>query len=843
MITPHFPALFFRQNARTLLHHPVLLALNIASIALGVAVFLAIQTANRSATAGFRAGIDLVAGRANLEVRGAIDETLFPKISALAGVRAATPLVEGLVTVPAHAGEYLRIVGVDPFSGDDLRTFELLDVDRAQLDLETWLRDPAAIAVTPDFTNKILPRVGRPISVLAGDRRHELRPRFVIRPAAASGDPRIAAMDIGWAQELLQSRGRLTAILLLVEPAHLDAVRAAIRKLAPADVAIETPSQRGRQIESMLGAFQLNLTALSLVSVLVGAFLIYNALSASVVRRQREIGILRAVGATRAEVRLLFLGEAALAGILGTIAGLFLALPLAETLSAPVAQTVRNLYILTSIDRLSLSPWQVAEAFAVGLSTALVAAWIPAGEAARTNPSRALHRGAAIERLVRSPRRGPAIGLALLAAAALLGWLTLSLRLPPLGFASAFAVLAGFSFLAPAAVGASAAALRRAPRYVRLAAGNLAQSRHRNAITIAALAAAIAMTVSISVMIHSFRASVDDWINATLVDDLFIGLAANESGPAGGFLPAEAVDWLAAQPGVVHLATRADRSIDFQGERTDLAVVTGERPRSLRFIADPSTAFREFRLPDALAISEPFANRFGVSRGERIELLTPRGPKNFRVAGIFQDYARNGGLIIMKRPDYEKSWEPFRAQSIALTLSAEQDADAITEGFRERFGAEGQFSILSNRALRTRIFEIFNETFAVTLVLRAIAVVVAAAGVMLALLILTAERTREIGVLRAIGASRFQVVGLFLREAALIGLIASGLGVLSGAALAMVLTWVVNKAFFGWTIHLAYPAGLLLATPLWIVPVAMASALLPAWRAARVPPADAVRFE
>ncbi|MGH8048657.1 MAG: ABC transporter permease, partial [Chthoniobacterales bacterium] len=312
MITRHFHALFLRQGLRALARHPVLLLLNVLGIALGIAVFLAIQIANRSAIESFRAGIELVAGRANLEVRGSIEETVLPKITHLDGVRAATPLVEGVVSLPGHAGEYLRIVGVDPLSGAELRTFELLGADRAQLNLETWLRDPNAIAISREYSERVLPKVGSPIRVLAEGVERKLKPAFILAPAVTSGDPRIAAMDIGWAQELLGRQGRLTAIQLLVEPEKLDRVRAAIRKLVPADIEVAAPERRSAQVETMLGAFQLNLTALSLVSVLVGAFLIYNTISASVVRRRTEIGILRAVGASRAEVRLLFLGEAAI---------------------------------------------------------------------------------------------------------------------------------------------------------------------------------------------------------------------------------------------------------------------------------------------------------------------------------------------------------------------------------------------------------------------------------------------------------------------------------------------------------------------------------------------------
>jgi putative ABC transport system permease protein len=846
VIPRHFPALFLRQCGHGLTRHPVLLLLNIVSIALGVAVFLAIQIANRSATASFRASIDLVAGRANLEVRGSLDETLLPRIAALHGVRAATPLVEGVVSLPGHPGEYLRIVGLDPFSGDELRTFELLGADRRRLDFEAWLRDPNAIAISREYSERVLPRVGRPIRVLAGDTFHSLQPRFVIEPAAAAaaGDSRLAAMDIGWAQELLEQRGRLSAILLLVDPEQVDAITAEIRRLVPADVDVAPPSQRGNQIESMLGAFQLNLTALSLVSVLVGAFLIFNTISASIVRRQREIGILRALGATRAEVRLLFLGEAAISGLLGTAAGIAIALPLASTLSAPIAETVRTLYILTSIDRLTLAPWQFVEAALVGLGTALLAGWLPASEAARADPARVLHPGSAIERFAAVPRRWLLIAFACLAGAAVAAWSTLHFHLPALGFLSAFGVLIGFSLIVPEVVLVTARALGTSPRLLRLAAGNLAQSVHRNAITIAALAAAIAMTVSISVMIHSFRASVNDWIDSTLVDDLFIGLAANESGPLQGQLPTEALDWARTQPGVEHVATRADTATNFRGQRIELAVVTGERDSTMRFLGgNPAGDFRAYLEPDTVAISEPFANRFQLRAGDTMELLTPGGPAPFRVAGVFQDYARSNGIVLMKQADYARHWNPIGAHSLALSVNSATDPATIGDAFRARFSDQGQFSIYSNRALRERIFDIFDQTFAVTLVLRAIAILVAAVGITLALLILAAEREREIGVLRAIGASRGQIVGLFLREAGLIGSIASLIGIVSGISLSMVLTWVVNKAYFGWTIQLSYPTTLLVFTPLWIVPVAMIAAILPAWRAARIPPATAVRFE
>lgn len=292
------------------------------------------------------------------------------------------------------------------------------------------------------------------------------------------------------------------------------------------------------------------------------------------------------------------------------------------------------------------------------------------------------------------------------------------------------------------------------------------------------------------------------------------------------------------------MSTFVETPLTFHGERTALAVVSGSLANEMQFLGgDPEQQHMEFLSEDAVLISEPFGNRFDMHRGGTLELHTPVGLRKFKVAGIYQDYARNGGVVLMNRQNYLKYWPDPGVQSVAVTLNNTTQADLLANEFRQAFSEDGQFSIYSNQALRGRIFEIFDQTFAVTLVLKSIAVAVAVMGVMLALLILTAEREREIAVMRAIGASRWQIVMMFLREAALIGAIASLVGLMSGACLAMVLTWVVNKAWFGWTIDLGFPMELLLSIPLWIIPVAVVAAIFPALRAARVMPARSLRFE
>ena len=839
-MTPRFAALFWRQIVRPWAAHPLLPLLNILGIAIGVAVFLSIQMANRGALASFQNAVGLVAGRANLEIRGDLPEEIFPLVAKTPGISSATPLVEGIATLPDTPGDYLRILGVDPFTGSSLRVFELVDPAGAPLDLEMWLREPDVIALPP---GRNLPDAFR---VLAAGRSVTLRHGFDLKTddAAVASDPRIAAMDIGWAQQLLDLGGRLTSIQIRVEdPLAMDVVIATLRGIAPPDALIGPPSRRGAETELMLAAFQLNLTALSLVSMVVGVYLIYNSLSAAVVRRRHEIGILRANGATKFEVMALFLGEGLCCGFLGTLLGLLLAGPLAAILAAPVSQTVSSLYALVTIERPVLTPGQVLLAFAAGLGASVIAAWRPASEAAACDPALVIRPGSQGDTFSHESRHWGTWGVICLILSAGLSWGALHGGGKFLGFASVGLLIAGFSLLVPTAVNLFVRHVHGPGWMIRLAAQHLGRSLHRNAVTIAALAVAVAMTVSVSVMIHSFRASVTSWLGNTLVADLFIAPAANEIAGLQSFLPSAAVEWVQRDSRVKELATFREMPVPWGEKSANLAIIEGSARGELDFVAGPPDSRFLFHQPGMVAVSESFANRHGTKPGDVLEFSSPKGPAAFRVVGVIKDFTRDSGLVMIDRPNFRQFWNDERLHSLSISLRDPSAAAAFAEDFQVAFGRAGEFSIYTNSDLRRRVMEIFDQTFAVTSVLRAIAVVVAIAGVLLSLTTLVVEREREIGILRSQGASCAQVRGLILSEAAMIGLLAVVVGLLCGASMAMVLTWVINKAFFGWSIELRYPLGVLLSTPLWIIPAALFAAWLPARRASLIPPARALRFE
>jgi putative ABC transport system permease protein len=279
-------------------------------------------------------------------------------------------------------------------------------------------------------------------------------------------------------------------------------------------------------------------------------------------------------------------------------------------------------------------------------------------------------------------------------------------------------------------------------------------------------------------------------------------------------------------------------------ETVAVAVVRGSERRHFQFMrGSGATIMRRFHEEASVLISEPFARRQRLGDGDAIELTTPEGPRQFAIAGVFYDYSRDQGLIYMSQRNYARFWHDDRVNSVALYLKKDASAEALSTAFRAKFSQNGEFVIYSNQTLRTRIFEIFDQTFAVTYVLLTIAIIVAITGIFLSLTILITERSRELAILRAIGGSAGQIRKLLLWETAMIGVLAALVGLASGICLSLVLTGVINRAFFGWTIRLAFPWGSLAVTPLWIIAAALAAGVVPAWRAGRMVLAESLRSE
>ncbi|PYJ42170.1 MAG: hypothetical protein DME86_06220 [Verrucomicrobia bacterium] len=843
---------FHWQVLRYVGSHRLLTLLNILSVAVGVAVFLAIQLANGSAGRAFAATIDVVAGKSQLQINAPandLPDELFPTVQRTKGVTAATPLVRGLVTLPDFPGEYLDLLGIDIFTNTPFRTFELTNFSAKTFDITQWLGGSDVIAVTETFAARHHLHRGNSLRIQVNGNEYAMRVGFIMKASVLRElDEHFAAMDIGWAQELLGRSGFLSSIQLQIDqPRDRANMIAHLRAAVPANAEVAAPAQRSEQVDKMLSSFQLNLTAMSLVSLFVGAFLIFNTISASVIRRRREIGILRSLGVSPIQIGAIFVSEAMVAAMIGTLLGLVLGNLLARSLISAVSETISSLYVLISVRDVTTTWTTYAGAAVLGCISVILAAFMPARAAARMSPIAALHPEVESEKYNGISRFWLAAAAVVLAAAGICSFLALRTGPPWLSFVAAFFCLAGASGLAPFVVSKLVGLIQLAPRIrleAQIAALNLRRSLARNSVTIAALASAVGMTVGVGVMIFSFRQTVVTWIDRVLIADLFVAPASNEIAGPTSFLPPAVASFFESHPAVKAVDTFREIELPFRGDRMALAAIRADGPRSFVFV-EPHQAelTQRFRTERCVIVSESFARRYQIHPGESLDIATPSGNVALPVLAIFYDYTRDQGLVFMTDKKFTQLFHDGRINSIGVYLARDANPENIAADFRRQFNGRGEFAVYANRALRARVFEIFDQTFAVTSVLRAIAVAVAISGILLSFLTLVVERSRTLGVMRAIGTSAKQIRRMVVWESILVGGAASFLGMVSGLALSLILTSVVNRAFFGWTIQLRIPWSMLVLTPLWVLASAICTALVPAARAGQLHLAAALRSE
>lgn len=874
--------------------HPARTILTLAGVAIGVGVFLAIRLANQGTLAGFRNTFDAVAGRAALEVTAQgepFDERAFAKVRGLPGVRSATPFLqvlaaarprpsaptrqtaeEGLREPPSPGpgpgkpqGVPLLVLGIDILSERVFRDYEFLaegKVNRGDSkDIGRILQRllaPDTIFLTDRFAARYGLKERDPLALMgpAGPRRFAIR--GLIRSAArgraspaSALDGSVALMDIAAAQEAFGRVGQLDRIDVLPEKgAGLDALAMRIRSVLPGELIVARPERRSRQAERLLAAFQLNLTVLSYIALLVGIFIIYNTMSITVVRRRQEWGVLRSLGVSSGRIALLVLAEAAALGVVGSAIGILLGTALGRTALITVSQTVSNLYVPVGATEVSLTQAEILLGLGVGTASALLSSLIPAVAAAQMSVRESISRGDVT--VAKHTRTGltTASGLLLLGASAAF------IRMPPINEAPVFGYLAalflvlGTSLLAPLGIRLFSAGYRRlrfrTPRAETFLV-DLTRSSGKNSVAVASLAVAIAMLVSVSIMVASFRATMEAWIGKSLRADLFVSPIVRFIGNRAAVLPRDVPKKTAQAEGVLAVDAFRSRKITFGDWRVllaagDLRVVRDHG--GLTFLSgNRRVILNRVITQEEVLVSEVFSNRFGLGRGDSFTLQTAAGPHSFRIAGVFYDYSTEGGLVILDRALYSRLWKDDRVSTLAVYLRPGAEPGRVKEALAPLLGSGSGAAVFENRRLRRHILRVFDQTFAITYALEGIALVVAVLGVLKALLTGVLERTREIGLLRAIGFGRGQIFRWVIGEAAAIGVLANVLGFLAGGLLALILIYVINKQSFGWTIEPHWPPLMVAAYFALTLVAAVAAAIWPARVAANLEVGEAIRFE
>ncbi|HRL14675.1 MAG TPA: ABC transporter permease, partial [Aggregatilineales bacterium] len=381
----------------------------------------------------------------------------------------------------------------------------------------------------------------------------------------------------------------------------------------------------------------------------------------------------------------------------------------------------------------------------------------------------------------------------------------------------------------------------------RLAPRAVARSLSRTSVAVAALTIAISVIVGVSVMISSFRSTVGDWLLTTLGADIYVSAPLLTSNRATVDVDPVVRDLVAAVDGVTEVSTSRAVSV-IAPDQPDLPPVNllaidfdiaPNRDFLWQTRADYQAALEE----GMVMVSEPFAFRRGITpENNRITLLTDRGPRTFEIVGVYYDYATDQGTVAMLNSTYRPLWDDPFISSVGAFIAPDADLTTVINDVRDALTGY-DMTVQANRELRTGVFEVFDDTFAITVALRLLATVVAFIGILSSLLALQLENTRQYGVMRAVGMTGRQLWGFTLLQTGLMGLVAGILAMPIGLALALVLLFVINVRSFGWTMQFYFIPGEFGQAFAVALVAALLAGVYPAWRLTRLMTARALRSE
>jgi putative ABC transport system permease protein len=847
MLTPSL----LKTALRDLLRRPWQSGLMILGVALGVAVVIAIDLANTSARRAFDLSTQAITGKTTHQLVGGsslgLPQDLYRQVRVEWGYRQSAPIVEGLGLAPDLDAQPLRVFGIDPVAEAPFRDY-LGGSAQFSADLTEFYTAPNAVLIGPGLSERYNLRLGDSIRLQVNDRIESLKIVGLLQPGEAGARRALDGMllmDVGAAQRLLQLGERLSRIDLILT----EVESRALAERLPASVRLQPASAQADTVAQLTAAFQLNLTALSLLALVVGMFLIYNTIMFSVVQRRQVLGILRSLGVTEPQLFTLILFEALVVALIGGLIGVGLGWLLGQGAVRLVTQTINDLYYVLSVRDAPLEAWTVLKGLGLGVGASLLAAAAPAWEAASVPPITMTQRSAFEDRARRIIPWLGVIGLILGVLGVALLLLTQSLFT---AFAGLFAVVIGLSLGVPQAT----AWLMRlfGPLGKRafgvlgeIAARTVTKAISRTSVAIAALMVAVSVTIGVSVMITSFRATLINWLDLTLVADLYISPPAVGGAETTPTVAGDLRERVVRVPGVAAVEAIRSVTVDSAEGPVNLVVADAQTRRSAALYryasGDPQQIWAAMNQDDAVVVSEPFALRRNIPfEGGRVTLRTESGDRTFRVLGVYYDYASDQGRVLMSRTLYERYWSDRAISGVAVYAEPEADVVALADGLRgELSGTALQVQV--NRALREQALVVFDRTFAITDALRLLAVLVAFIGVLSALMALQLERARELATLQALGLTSGQLWRLTLLETGLMGLTAGLFSLPTGYILALVLVYVINLRSFGWTITLQLDWPVFAQAVLVSVLAAVLAALYPMRRLLLSSVAAALRQE
>jgi putative ABC transport system permease protein len=842
--------------------HVLRTMLTMAGIVLGVAVFVGMHTANQSVLFAFSRTVDRIAGKTELQVTAGetgFDEETLDRVQAAPSVRVAVPIIEAVVDTQSKSGGNLLVLGVDMTGDRSLRDYDLDGDDAVIDDPLIFLAQADSLIISRELADRNHLEVNDrlPLATAEGEKRFTIRGIMKSSGLTSAFGGNLAIMDVYAAQKMF-GRGRtFDRIDLALKPGRTIAqAEAELRVLLGPGFQVDPPSGRGQQFEAMLSAYSMMVGISSLFALFIGMFIIYNAFAIAVTQRRSEIGILRALGATRGQIRWLFLGESAVTGLIGSLGGLAFGVLIARAIAASIGSLISDVYgVAQHAGELSTNPRLLALALAIGIATSVVAAFIPARSAAHVDPVQALQKGKYQVLSAGESRLRWMLAL-------VLGGLSIACLLIPALVRSAAGSRAlfysGYVFaiavallLAPLLALGLARAMRPPLKWLRpvegaLAADSLIQSPRRTSASVAALMLSLALVIAFAGMARASYDSIIDWMETALNPDLFVMPSQNIVIRTVRFPPSMGPE-LKAVPGVDRVQMVRDARIVFR--QTPVMVVAVEvdslaqTARRVPIEGDARDMYRRTAAGEGLMVSDNLAQLQRLHLGEILEIAAPGGVIRLPIVGIVVDYSDQQGTILMDRTLFQRYWHDDTVNVFRVYLEPGAQVADVRQRIIERFAGQRQVFVLTNTELKRYILKITDQWFGLTSVQIAVAVLVAILGIVNTLTVSITDRRRELGVLQAVGGLHGQIRRTIWIEALSIGCLGLALGFALGAVNLYYILQIVHRDIAGMRLDYLFPWSVALGLVPTILGAALIAAIWPAESAVHGSLVEALEYE
>jgi putative ABC transport system permease protein len=812
--------------------HLLRYALSVVGIALGIGVAVAIQGGTQTVLSDFRQTVDQIAGSCQLQVaagEAGVPEAFIEKLQALPQVRAASPVVEALAETDV-AGTRLLIVGLD-ITGDAAMRPWLFRTSEGSVEVDpiTFIAQPDSLLMSRSFAASHGWDIGSKVGLHTMDGLKAFTVRGLLSDESLEKiyGGNVAVMDVFGAQRVFGRGSSVDRIeIALTEGTALEDGRAAIRRVVGPGYTVDPPSARGEQFEDLVKSYETLEAMACLFAIALGICMIDASFRLAVAQRRTEIGILRALGATRRQIQSLFLWEGLITGVLGSIFGLALGIRLFAVGSRLAGTMFRSAFggLADQTDQIHVSPLMMVVAFLAGIGISLVASWLPARDAARANPVEAF-RPMHYQRSLTAWRPRALLWSGLLALGALAGgtqegsttafYISMVLLFAAVVLAIPTFVLGAVYLLRPLLI-------RVVGLESTLALDSLAAAPRRTVATMIVLVLIFGQAVTVAGTNRSVQHTLELWVDRAFQADLVLSASANLASQSLRF-PPHFEDTLRAIPGIAAVQPVRSVRVPLQGTpvliiATNYAVSAGKTGQ--RVI---SGNWREMCLKTAreegVFISEALARLTRLKRGSQLELTAPNGTLRLPVVGIVNDHSDKRGVIFLSLPLYRRYWNDQTTDKFRIDAAPGVTVDQLRARIREALADRYPASLMSKQQMHDYVFHPRGDRLGPLEYQLLICLAVAALALMNMALISVADRGREFAVLRAIGAFRAQVRKTLLVEMLVTGGLSLLLGLALGAALLLYLLAAIHRYLTGVNLEYAFPWNAVL----WLVCVAIAA--------------------